>query len=205
MASKQLYGMTRAALRRLTAEKSKSSRFYNVSSHPLIVVVIGGLIGGLLTQYYTYRQKDLEFNRSFSNELNKISIQKFGEVWERIDENELAIDQLLMDLKESPHVDSVSRDEMVAAIHRLIHEDRVILSRHKFWVGEDLYIKTSDYLDINIRYGLNRIIDLDFSELSARRKAAKKDLLHTRNLYLLNMRNLFMGAEAQPQLTHVEK
>jgi hypothetical protein len=191
--------MTEEVLRTLMPEKRKFSRLYWISSNPLIVVVVGGLVAGLLTQYYTYRQKDIEFNRSFSNEMNKITIQKYGDVWERIDENELEIDSLLSSLQ-SPNMDDESRNKTYHDFFRLIHEDEVILSRNKFWIGEELYGKTSAYLDINIRYGLNNaMVNRDLTELLEKRKAAKHDLIQIRHLYFLNIKNLLLEGEPNPQ------
>ena len=199
MRSKQPYIITGEDLRTLIAEKPRPSRLHIISSHPLIVVILGGFIGGLLTQYYTYRQKDVDYKRSvqqqelfrqrsFSDERNKVRIQKFSEVWERIDENELAIDTLLKDgLHESSNMTPDSKNKMVDDMRGLIHEDTVILSKNKIWIGEELYNKTRNYLDINIAYGLNKLMvgaEIDLSELIKRRETAKQDLLHARTLFL---------------------
>src|SRR5207253_6343300 len=84
-------GYVEQALRDLIDEKSKPSRLHAMLAHPLVVVLAGGLVGGLLTHYYTYRQKDVDYNRSllqqemtrrqsFSDELNKTRVQKLGEL-----------------------------------------------------------------------------------------------------------------------------
>jgi hypothetical protein len=186
------------------------SRFVSVSSHPLIVAICGIVVGALVTQSYAYWQKNVELKRtaeqqelfrehSFSDELNKISILKLGEVWERIDENELMIDGLLGSpataqfMKPNPE----SNDKRVDDLQRLIRQDKSILNKNKFWVGEELYKKTDAYLDIHIKYGINKILsgDIDLDELKRNREAAKSDLLNARSIYLHHIQSLIFEVE----------
>lgn len=179
--------------------KFKSSWLQTISNNALVVVVVGGLIGGALTYYYTYRQKNLDYSRgmlqqelgrrqSFSDEVNKLRIQKVGEVWEQLDEHEFAIDRLLDD----PPFEEVSKDpnannKRVDEIIKLIHEDKAMTSRNRFWLGEELYNKTMEYLDMNVKYALNKRVfrrATDLTELIKKRQGAKQDILEIRRLFL---------------------
>jgi hypothetical protein len=197
-----LYVLTGEALRALIEEKSKSksSWFQTFSNNALVVVFFSGLMGGALTYFYTQRQKNLDYARSvqqqqlarrqsFSDEVNKLRIQKFGEVWEQLDEHEFAIDMLLDDrwFEIDPDRDAASNNKMVDDIRKLIHEDQTMASRNRFWLGEDLYNKTMEYLDMNVQYALNKRMakrGTNLSDLIKKRKNAKQDILDIRRLFL---------------------
>jgi hypothetical protein len=197
-----LHVLTADALRALIEEKSKSrfSWLQTISNNALIVVFFSGLVGGGLTYYYTQRQKNLDYarsaqqqelasQRSFSDEVNKLRIQKFGEVWEQLDEHESAIDRLLDDrlFEIDPDQDSDLNNKIVDEIRNLIHKDQVMATRNRFWLGEDLYNKTIEYLDLNIRYALNKRMSrrgTNLEGLVQKRKDAKQDILEIRRLFL---------------------
>jgi hypothetical protein len=196
-----LYVLTGDALRALMDEQSKSrfSWLQMLSNNALIVVFFSGLIGGALTYYYTQRQKNVDYarsvqqlelarQRSFSDEVNKLRIQKFGEVWQQLDEHEFAIDGLLDDLSfEEVSKDPNANNKRVDEITKLIHEDKAMTSRNRFWLGEELYNKTMEYLDMNVKYALNKRVfrrATDLSELIKKRQGAKQDILEIRRLFL---------------------
>jgi len=187
------------ALRDLIDEKSKPSKWHAILAHPLVVVLAGGLVGGVLTHYYTYRQKDVDYNRSllqqeitrrqsFSDELNKTRVQKLGELWGRLDEDEFTINRLLDESAfEGPNEDSISKDKRVDQIHRLIHDDQVMATRCRFWLGEELFQKTTAYLDMNVKYALNKLMTpsgTDLIDVMKKRDDAKQDILKIRNTFL---------------------
>jgi hypothetical protein len=187
-------------------DSSKGSTFYRSSSHPLIVVIAGGVIVGLLTQYYTSRQKEFEYERnkqqleqsrhqSFADELNKNSIQKFGDVWQRIDENDLAIDALFsVSESESLHATSaLVKKGRLDELRRLTDAEVRVLSRNKFWIGEELYVKANDYVHRRKVYGQGVIARTrtDLPELKEQVECAKQDLLDTRSLYLQQKKTVF--------------
>ena len=187
------------ALRDLIDEKRKPSRLHAMLAHPLVVVLAGGLVGGLLTHYYTYRQKDVDYNRSllqqemtrrqsFSDELNKTRVQKLGELWGRLDEDEFTINRLLDESAfEGPNEDSISKDKRADEIHRLIHDDQVMATRYRFWLGEELFQKTTAYLNINVKYALNKLMTpsgTNLSDVMKKRDDAKEDILKIRTKFL---------------------
>jgi hypothetical protein len=202
-------------LRALRNGKSKSrfSRIQTFSNNALVVVFFSGLVGGALTYYYTQRQKNLDYARSvqqqelgrrqsFSDEVNKLRIQKFGEVWEQLDEHEFAIDRLLDDrwFEIEADKDSKSNNKIVDDIRKLIDEDKALTSKNRFWLGEDLYNKTMEYLDMNVQYALNKLVvrrGTNLSEFLKKREDAKQDILE--------IRRLFLEGESGSQLTSLSK
>jgi hypothetical protein len=187
----------RHRIRTLIEEKPKPSRVQRLLTHQLFLTVAGflltGLIGGLLTYYYTLKQKDLDYHRaiqqqelvsqrSFSDELNKIRIQKIGEVWEQVDKNEVLLDNLL-ELVNKSSISDNQKNQNVDAINNLIQEDRVLLNKNRFWLGEQNYNRFQNYLDKNVRIALNMLLarpGTDFSEIIEERKNAKQDILQIR-------------------------
>jgi hypothetical protein len=159
-----------------------------------LLVFVSGVIGAILTYYYTNKQKDIEYERSnqqlkqtsqrsFSDELNKIRIQKFGEVWENIDKNEVLIDNLLSNSKKEDNSDNQS----IATVNSLIQEDKLIINKNRFWLGEQYYYKLQDYSDKNIRLTLNILLahpGTDLSEVTKERDQAKLDILEVRKSML---------------------
>ena len=194
------YVISGEVLRALIDEKPKASRFHAISHNPLIAAVFGILIGGILTAFYSYQQKILEYRlgmqqqelarrQSFSDEVNRLRIQKLGEVWERLDEDEFAINRLLDDSTfEGPSKNSSSNNSKRAAeITRLIHNDQVMASKYQFWLGEVQFHKAEGYLDANIKYALNKLgatPESDSSQLSKERENAKQDILQIRSSFL---------------------
>lgn len=187
-------------IEQLSAEKKpEPSKFKRFLIHPfltssLFVVFFTGLVGGALTYYYTSLQKEVDHQRSiqqlqlasersFSDELNKIRIQKIGEVWEQIDKNEVMIDSLW----EKAYEASDSNNQNVEAINALIQEDKVIASKYSFWLGKELYNKIQDYLEKNVRLALNMMLapqGTDLSKLLEERKNAKQDILKVKESML---------------------
>jgi hypothetical protein len=198
------YLITEAALQTLIAkicEASRPSRLYTHLAHPLLVVVAGGaiaaIIGAVFTHYYTLKQKEwdnerskeqlkLTSRRSFFDELNKIRIQKIGEMWEQIDKNEVVIDSLFKDsVKSSTSKDQ--RNKNVNAINSLIQEDRVTMNRNRFWLAEQNYNRVKEYFDKNVQFGLNVLLASPGTELSdiiEKREHAKQDILQIRQSML---------------------
>jgi len=187
----------RQRIRTLIEEKTKAARLQRFLTHPLVIAAVSfiltGVVGGVLTYYYSLKQKDLDHlrtiqqqeiasRRSFSDELNKVRVQKIGEVWEQVDKNEVLIDDLLKKANKSSNSDN-QKTQNVDAINSLIQEDRVIINKNRFWLGEQNYNRFQDYLDKNVRIALNMLLarqGTDFSELIEERKHVKQDILQIR-------------------------
>jgi superfamily II RNA helicase len=146
--------------------------------------LLTGVIGGALTYLYTAKQQELTSQRSFSDELNKIRIQKIGEVWEQIDKTEPDIDQLLDKINKSPDSNNKLAFEN---IQKIINEDVALINKNKFWLGEQSYNRIKDYLDISSQYTLDKITGrpgIDLSDTVRRREQAKQDILQIRKMFL---------------------
>ncbi|HJQ31044.1 MAG TPA: hypothetical protein VJ866_02635 [Pyrinomonadaceae bacterium] len=176
----------RHRVRSFIEPKPTPSWFQRLINSQVFLTFLGflltGVIGGALTYFYTAKQQELTSQRSFSDELNKIRIQKIGEVWEQVDKNEVLLDaQLLEATKES--VSDAKINQNVDAIKNLIQEDRVIINKNRFWLGEGNYQKLQEYLDKNVNMTLNMLLarpGTDFSEIIEERKRAKQDILQIR-------------------------
>jgi hypothetical protein len=187
----------RHRVRTLLGEKPKPSSLQSFLTHPLVITAVGflltGIVGGLLTYYYTLKQKDLDYQRaiqqqelasqrSFSDELNKIRIQKIGGVWEQLDKNEVLLDALLEKANKASDSDE-QKSQNVDAINNLIQEDRITVNENRYWLGEQNYNRLRDYLDKNARIVLNMLLarrGTDLSEIIEERRRAKQDILQIR-------------------------
>lgn len=180
-------------IRKLTEEKPKP-RIQRFLAHPLFIVVISFLlsmpVGGFFTYIYSLKQQELSRQRSFSDELNRIRVQKIGEVWEQIDKTEVNLDNLLDRANKTP--DSNEKD--VNNILRLTEEEVAIINKNRFWLGEQTYNRIKNYLDINGRYALDKLLGppgIDLSETVRKREQAKQDILQ--------IRSMFLKGEPEPQ------
>lgn len=193
------YVITEELLRVLIDNKPKSSGFLAKLGHPLVIVLASALAGTYLTQRYANQQKDIDYSRSiqllkltsqrsFFDELNKIRIQKIGEMWEQIDKNEVTIDNLLEKPKNSSNSNEKTDNVNVMNLNSLIQEDKVIINKNRFWLGEKNYSKVYEYFDKNSELALNILLarpGTDVSEIIASREQAKQDIFQTRKSMLL--------------------
>lgn len=198
------YIINEEALRTLIAkvcEASKPSQIYGWLAHPLLVVAIGGVIaaiaGAIVTGYYISRQKDIDdarsqqqlkltSRRSFFDELNKIRIQKIGDMWEQINANEVVIDRLFKDSAKSSSSKDQRKDN-VNAIKSLIEEDRMTMNKNGFWLAEHNYNEVKEYFDTNVELALNVLLaspGTDLSDILEKREKAKQNILQIRQRML---------------------
>ncbi|MEK6280330.1 MAG: hypothetical protein AABN95_08245 [Acidobacteriota bacterium] len=189
--------------------KSKSSWLQKISNNAVVVVFFGGVITALLTYYYTYELKNLDYahsvqqrnldfarnvqqqelirQRSFLDEVNKVRVQKLGEVWEQIDKNEVILSSLLERANESSKSNH-QKNQNVDVINSLIQEGRVIVNKNRFWLGEQNYDQIKDYLDKNLQLARNMLLarpGTDLSEIIEKREQTKQDILQIRKSMLL--------------------
>jgi len=171
-----------------------------VLAHPLSVVIVGGAIVGLLTHLYTLQQKSIDYDRSiqlqkltsqrsFLDELNKIRIQKIGETWEQLDKDEVTIDNLLEQAKKSSNPnDDKTHNVNAINLSSLIREDRLIINKNRFWLGEEKYNEIKEHFDKSDQLALNILLarpGTDLSEIIAMREQTKKDILQVRKSMLI--------------------
>ena len=177
----------RCRIRELISEKPPLPLARRIVGHALFGVflqfLLTGVVGVAIVASYNAQQQRIGARRSFFDELNKLRIQRVGEVWEKLDQNEFLIDRILENGSRQNNIEDKDLDE----IHRLIHEDLAIISKNRFWLGDEMYQTIRTYLDLNIQYALNKLIvtaGTDLNDLTTKREKAKQDILRVRNSFL---------------------
>lgn len=181
------------------ADRPKPRPIREFFAQPLVVMLIGSLVVATLTHYYTKTLKDLEYDRQISQQniarrqslldgINNVRVPKLGEVWERLDADELRIDQLLDDSTSGKASNNfVLKDQNMDEIMRIIRDDRALVGKSRFWLGDSLYEKTHQYIDVTAKYALKKLgspPETDLSDLVEKRASAKQDILKIRALFL---------------------
>lgn len=173
-------------LRKLGEEEPKPPRLKKFLAHPMTIVMVtfmfSVLLGGYLTNSYTLGQQELARQRSFTDELNKIRVQKIGEVWEEIDRTELELDALLDRANKSPDAGGKNVDNII----KLVEGEVATVNKNRFWLGDQNYDRIKNYLDINGRYALDKLLgrqDIDLTETVRKREQAKDDVLQIRRRF----------------------
>lgn len=195
------YAIPGELLRVLVDQKKKPSWWSTFLSHPLTVAVIStgllGLFGLLLTYFLTNQQKEIEYQRTIQlqeltrnqsrlEEEHKVRAEKFREVWERLDADEYTIDKIIQEATfETENQSPELKRKRFLDITNLLQEDQAFVVRYRYWLGEDLFKATNDYLNLNIRLVRNQFVlapETDLTELIKKRKEAKQDILEIRRL-----------------------
>lgn len=185
----------RVLIDKLAAPTPKRSRLYFFLAHPLVLVLAGSIAGAALTYYYTNKQKDLEYGRAREHQevtrrqsvldgINNSRVPKLGELWERLDADDVLINRLLEERQETNLGENNKKIDQIIAILR---DDRVLVSKNRFWLGEDLFTKTDGYLDSSIQMCLDSIDSPaggNLSKLRKRKDAARQDIIKIRDLFL---------------------
>lgn len=180
----------RHRIRTLIEEKPKSSSLNRLLDHSLItgliLAVVGfaltGIVGSVLTDYYAAKQLELTSRRSFSDELNKIRVQKVGEVWEQIDKNEIALDDLLV----KANKETGSNVEIVNDLRKIVDEDILVINKNRFWLGETLYKETLPYMAVNEQIVSGMLLGApgtNLKDLIKKREGAKQDIIKVRDKF----------------------
>lgn len=162
-------------LQAILDQKPKEPRWKRFLTHPLVLLIVSAVLGGAITLIYSTKQNQLAAERSFSDELNKQRIQKRSEVWERLDEDEGAIDRLLNQPDEPQNPND--KNERAKQIEKLIQQDRRTVDKYRFWLGES-HAKIHEYLDASSLYAIQKLVGVDdtVEALSQHRKGLKSDL-----------------------------
>jgi hypothetical protein len=167
-------------LQALLDQKPKESRWKRFVSDPLFLLIAGvlftGFVGNRIALVYSTKQNELAAERSFSDELNKLRIQKHSEVWARLDEDEGAIERLLNQPDEPQNPND--KNDRAKQIEQLIQQDRRTVDKARFWLGDQSHGKIHEYLDASSLYAIQKLMGSDdkLEALLQRRKAAKSDL-----------------------------
>ena len=177
----------RHRIRELIPEKPKPGTIRKVVNHSLFALFVQFALltfgGSLVVYFFNSQQQTVAARRSFADELNKMRIQRFAEVWERLDENEFLIDRILSNTSRQ----GTNTDKDVDEINKLIYDDLAIISKNRFWLGDDKYWRIRNYLDLNVQYALNKLTvspGTDLTELLTKREQAKQDILRIRTMFL---------------------
>jgi hypothetical protein len=177
----------RQRIRALMKKEPKPSIPQRVLNHSLFAILLSFIlavpVGGYLTYLYTQRQQVEASRRSFSDELNKIRVQKIGEVWEHLDKNEVVLDNLLEKSNQNPG----SNREYFDKIESLIEEDIVIVNKNRFWLGTQAYDELNKYLNATRPIITDMLVGppgIDLSELRRKREQTKQDIERIRTMFL---------------------
>ena len=165
-------------VRALAEQEPKRSTW---PTHPLFLLFAGffmtAIVGGGLTYFYSLKQQEVAAARSFEDELNKLHITKLAEVWEKLDQDEVVIDRLLAEVNEKKSLDKTA-DMRLLEIQKLIEEDKLVISKNRFWLGTDAYNTIHNYLDVTVFYSIKKLLepDSDTESLLQKRNAARFDI-----------------------------
>lgn len=194
------YAIPGELLRALVDQKAKPSLWRAILNSQLtlaLLPLIGALIGAWFTNYLANQQKDSEYQRTVqlqeltrnqtrSDEENRMRVQKLGEVWERLDADEFAIDKLIQEaMFETENQSPELKRKRFLEITKMLQDDQAFVSKYRYWLGEDVFKSTNDYLDLNFRLVRNQLVlapQSDLKELVKKRKEAKQDILEIRRL-----------------------
>jgi hypothetical protein len=164
---------------------SKLQRLRDLSVNPMAVVLVSFLLTGILGTHVSYlyglKQQEATRQRS-SSEIDLERLRKIGEVWEVLDKNEGMLDSFLDRSGKAPNL-SAEEFEQVA---RLVDEDVGIVNKNRFWLGEEIYGRFKDYLEITGRIIINMMSGQTRSELEdaiKKRDQAKQNIQQIRETF----------------------
>jgi hypothetical protein len=106
---------------------------------------------------FNSQQKERERERSFSDELNKIRVNKIGEVWEKVDLYEAIVIEIMQRIRVSnegaaPEI-VIQGPEYQSLVPKLKQSEHLyaeltqLMYKYKFWLGRTVYDKTKSYAD----------------------------------------------------------
>ena len=173
-------------------QEDRKNKSQGWTSNPVLLVVLGFVLsfpGTLLTAYLTYRQHERAAERSFIDESNKLRIQKIGEVWEQLDQDEHTIDQLL-DADEEIVAKFPTPGDRAREVKRIVQTDREKLSKYRFWLGQSISDSVNTYLNANIKYSIGKLSgtpEADLEPAKSARDAAKSSVDQIREQLLLGV------------------
>jgi hypothetical protein len=162
-------------------KENRKTRLKELTSNPAVLVILTfvfTLFGTNLTSSLAIYQQQRAAERSFIDESNKLRIQKIGEVWEQLDQDEYTIDRLL-EADDDIVAKFPTPNDRAKEIETIIGSDRAMVSKSRFWLGKDISEKINNYLNANIRYSIKKLAGTSEADLKAdkaARDAAKSDV-----------------------------
>lgn len=194
--ARQTQTATDTGLQKLIDALSKDSK-HSKLSHPLTVALISsfasaiftavlvGLIGGGITYYYTSKTQAIARRQSQLDGINNARVPKLGELWEQLDADDLTINQLLKESSRKDIRDS-DRDAKLHQIVEILKKDRLLVGRNRFWLGDEWFKQSDEYLDRTIQICLSTIGDSnpDLTQLRDRKDALRQDVGKIRDAFL---------------------
>jgi len=157
---------------------NRKTRIEELTSNPAVVVVITFLLTGLVGTGLTIYQQRRAAERSFIDESNKLRIQKVGEVWEKLDEDQYAIDRLL-ETDDEIVLKFPTVNDRTKEIEKIVRSDRAMVSKYRFWLAQDISETINKYLNANVRYSIRKLVGISEADLKAdkdARDAAKSNV-----------------------------
>jgi hypothetical protein len=194
--STRTYTVIVTAFQKLIDALSKDSK-HSKLSHPLTVALISsfasaiftavlvGLIGGGITYYYTSKTQAIARRQSQLDGINNARVPKLGELWEQLDADDLTINQLLEESNRKD-VRNSDRDAKLHQVVEILKKDRLLVGRNRFWLGDEWFKQSDEYLDRTIQICLSTIGDSnpDLTQLRDRKDALRQDVIKIRDAFL---------------------
>jgi hypothetical protein len=162
-----------------------------------LILAVFGLLASLLIERYKSTQ-------SFSEELNKLRVEKIAEVWESVFIYESKIDRLYSELlnttssniRDLNHIDSI-----FSARIDFLEKERIRImelgDKNRFWIGESSYEDIKNYLVLTS--GLSGIIHLWNLEQMEEDIKRQEPLTHDYNIMLNEIQTYKKALEIRKQ------
>ena len=202
----------RRRIREILPDPKPAPKWKRIITHPLFLLIIGfflsNYIGAQIANKYNAKQaeletqrnihlKELESQRSFSDELNKIRLGKIAEVWESLYQYEAAVEDIMKQIK----VESSSPGEGNIVISnrkgfRKIYEQSKnlkkevlrVLNKNRLWLEveaeDDSYSKLKEYTGIIFDYYFAEQTRQDFEMWKKKRDEARVSINEIREKML---------------------
>jgi hypothetical protein len=170
----------------------------------ILTFVLTNVVGNRLANNYNSKQaeleyqrninlKELESERSFADELNKIRLSKLAEAWEKVYLYEAAVEDVMQQVKvrsDAPRegavvvpsgLDLKKVNEQSRSLHKEVLD---VLSKNRLWLEDDTYYKLKEYADIILDYYFAVQSGQDFEKWKEKRDQARDSINQIREKML---------------------
>lgn len=186
----------RDRIRKLISEPKPESWLKRISKNPLSLLIVGFILttlgGAILTNYYNSRQAEVQRQRSFVDELNKIRLNKMGDVWEKVYLYEASVNDVMqqfeVSMRESnvqlripPGNDVLKHHEKSESLHDELVD---VLNKNRFWIADENYQDIQGYANATYDYYLAKKSGKITKEQEAKRVQARDNLIKVRERML---------------------